>query len=111
MDIAERHRLSIDRWFYRCSHEMHRGLASMYEADDRFRHYIDKHGEDLTAFLARRFAQTRHAMKTEFRRVHCDPRLRHDVMQLTNSLDRVVRGAGAAVAASLDADPEWLAAR
>jgi hypothetical protein len=52
MDIAERHRMSIDRWFYRCSHEMHRGLASMYEADDRFRQYIDKHGEGLTAFLA-----------------------------------------------------------
>lgn len=52
MDIAERHRLSIDRWFYRCSHEMHRGLASMYEADDRFRQYIDKHREGLTAFLA-----------------------------------------------------------
>ena len=52
MDIAERHRMSIDRWCYRCSHEMHRGLASMYEADDRFRQYIDKHGEGLTAFLA-----------------------------------------------------------
>ena len=33
MDIAERHRLSIDRWFYPCSHAMHRGLASMYESD------------------------------------------------------------------------------
>ena len=51
MDIAERHRLSIDRWFYRCSHEMHRGLACLYEADDRFRQYIDKHGEGVTAFL------------------------------------------------------------
>jgi DNA-binding transcriptional MerR regulator len=52
MDIAERHRMSIDRWFYRCSHEMHRGLAAMYEADDRFRQYIDTHGEGLTGFLA-----------------------------------------------------------
>jgi DNA-binding transcriptional MerR regulator len=52
MDIAERHRLSIDRWFYPCSHEMHRGLASMYESDDRFRQSIDTHGEGLTAFLA-----------------------------------------------------------
>jgi hypothetical protein len=52
MDIAERHRLSIDRWFYACSHAMHRGLASMYESDDRFRQNIDKHGEGLTSFLA-----------------------------------------------------------
>jgi DNA-binding transcriptional MerR regulator len=52
MDIAERHRLSIDRWFYPCSHKMHRGLASMYESDDRFRQNIDKHGEGLTPFLA-----------------------------------------------------------
>jgi MerR family transcriptional regulator, thiopeptide resistance regulator len=52
MDIAERHRLSIDRWFYPCSHRMHRGLASMYEGDDRFRQCIDMHGEGLTTFLA-----------------------------------------------------------
>jgi DNA-binding transcriptional MerR regulator len=52
MDIAERHRLTIDRWFYPCGHGMHRGLASMYESDDRFRQGIDKHGEGLTAFLA-----------------------------------------------------------
>lgn len=52
MDIAERHRLSIDRWFYPCSHRMHRGLASMYEGDDRFRQRIDAHGEGVTTFLA-----------------------------------------------------------
>ena len=52
MDIAERHRLSIDRWFYPCSHTMHQGLASMYESDDRFRQSIDTHGEGLTTFLA-----------------------------------------------------------
>jgi MerR family transcriptional regulator, thiopeptide resistance regulator len=52
MDIAERHRMSIDRWFYPCSHSMHCGLASMYEGDDRFRQSIDKHGEGLTPFLA-----------------------------------------------------------
>lgn len=51
MDIAERHRLSIERWFYPCSHAMHRGLASMYESDDRFRQSIDTHGEGLTTFL------------------------------------------------------------
>jgi len=52
MDIAERHRLSIDRWFYPCSRAMHQGLASMYESDDRFRQSIDKYGEGLTTFLA-----------------------------------------------------------
>lgn len=52
MDIAERHRMSIDRWFYPCGHGMHCGLASMYESDDRFRHTIDKHREGLTPFLA-----------------------------------------------------------
>ena len=52
MDLAERHRLSIDRWFYPCSHQMHRGLASMYEADDRFRQCIDTQREGLTPFLA-----------------------------------------------------------
>ena len=52
MDIAERHRMSIDRWFYPCSHRMHRGLAEMYEGDHRFRQSIDKHGEGLTSFLA-----------------------------------------------------------
>ena len=52
MDLAERHRQSIDRWFYPCSHAMHRGLASMYESDERFRDGIDRHGEGLTAFLA-----------------------------------------------------------
>ena len=52
MDIAERHRLSIDKWFYPCSRVMHAGLADMYEADERFRATIDRAGEGLTPFLA-----------------------------------------------------------
>jgi DNA-binding transcriptional MerR regulator len=52
MDIAERHRMSIDRWFYPCNYAMHRGLASMYESDARFRQSIDTHGEGLSSFLA-----------------------------------------------------------
>ena len=51
MEIAERHRLSIDRWFYPCSHSMHCRLASSYESDDRFRQAIDRHGQGLTSFL------------------------------------------------------------
>jgi MerR family transcriptional regulator, thiopeptide resistance regulator len=63
MDVAERHRLSIDRWFYPCSHQLHRGLASMYETDDRFRQTIDKQREGLTPFLAEaiRANATRHS--------------------------------------------------
>ena len=52
MDVAERHRLSIDRWFYPCSTRMHCGLAEMYESDERFRENIDEHGAGLTAFLS-----------------------------------------------------------
>lgn len=51
MDIAERHRLSIDRWVYSCSHAMHVRLASLYEGDSRFAENIDKHGKGLTGFL------------------------------------------------------------
>jgi DNA-binding transcriptional MerR regulator len=50
--VAERHRLSIDRWFYPCSPKMHAGLADMWEADERFATNIDKHGAGLTKFLA-----------------------------------------------------------
>lgn len=52
MDAAERHRLSIDRWFYPCTRAMHCGLAELYEADHRFRNNIDKHCAGLTAFLS-----------------------------------------------------------
>jgi DNA-binding transcriptional MerR regulator len=52
MDVAERHRLSIDRWFYPCSAAMHRGLADLYEADSRFQETIDRAGPGVAAFLA-----------------------------------------------------------
>jgi DNA-binding transcriptional MerR regulator len=52
MDIAERHRLAIDRWFYPCSHRMHRGLADLWQSDRRFADNIDKHGVGLTDYLA-----------------------------------------------------------
>jgi MerR family transcriptional regulator, thiopeptide resistance regulator len=52
LEIAERHRLAIDKWFYPCSKAMHAGLADMYEADERFRASIDKAGDGLTAFLS-----------------------------------------------------------
>jgi MerR family transcriptional regulator, thiopeptide resistance regulator len=49
--IAERHRLLIDRWFYPCDRTMHRGLAALYESDQRFAAAIDAHAPGLTAFL------------------------------------------------------------
>jgi RNA polymerase sigma factor (sigma-70 family) len=44
-------------------------------------------------------------------RVTTDPRLGEEIMELTNFLDQVGRGDVAAVAAALDAHPEWLVAR
>jgi MerR family transcriptional regulator, thiopeptide resistance regulator len=41
MDIAERHREHITRWFYDGTYEMHRGLAEMYVADERFTQTYD----------------------------------------------------------------------
>ena len=51
MDIAERHRLAIDRWFYPCGEALHVELAAGYEADERFARSIDRFGERLTPFL------------------------------------------------------------
>ena len=50
MAVAERHRLSVDRWFYPCGPEIHAGLADMYEADARFAASIDRYAPDLTAW-------------------------------------------------------------
>ena len=52
MDVAERHRQSIERWFYACGPAMHTNLADLWEADARFAESIDKHGADLSPFLA-----------------------------------------------------------
>jgi DNA-binding transcriptional MerR regulator len=49
MDLAEAHRQGIVTWFYDCGYDIHRGLAELYLADERFcRHY-----EDLAPGLAR----------------------------------------------------------
>jgi MerR family transcriptional regulator, thiopeptide resistance regulator len=64
MDIAERARLNIDRWFYPCSREMHSRLADMYEADERFAANYERYEKGLTAFFAaaiRANARRRHA--------------------------------------------------
>jgi DNA-binding transcriptional MerR regulator len=52
MDVAERHRLSIDRWFYPCSMAIHAAIADGYDADARFAQNIDRFGSGLTPFLS-----------------------------------------------------------
>jgi DNA-binding transcriptional MerR regulator len=52
MDIAERARLTIDRWFYPCSPQMHARLADLYEADERFAANYERHEKGLTAYFA-----------------------------------------------------------
>ena len=51
MDLAEEHRCHIDRWFYPCSHGMHRNLADTYTADPRFEAYFEKRGKGLAVFV------------------------------------------------------------
>jgi DNA-binding transcriptional MerR regulator len=51
MDLAERHRGHISRWYYTCSHEMHRGLGEMYVSDPRFRAVHESITPGLAAFL------------------------------------------------------------
>ncbi len=51
MDLAEQHRLHINRWFYECSHEMHTGLGNMYVADPRFTEYYEKYAPGLAEFI------------------------------------------------------------
>lgn len=36
MDAAELHRLQVDRWFYDCPHEQHRGLGDLYVSDPAY---------------------------------------------------------------------------
>ncbi len=51
MDVAERHRLLIDRWYYSCSHEMHAGLGAMYVDDPRFADRYERRRPGLAVFV------------------------------------------------------------
>jgi DNA-binding transcriptional MerR regulator len=51
MDLAEQHRLHISRWFYDCTHQIHRGLGEMYVADPRFTSNYDDAAPGLAAYL------------------------------------------------------------
>lgn len=35
-ELAEAYRLHLSRWFYDCSHEMHRGIAELFVSDPRY---------------------------------------------------------------------------
>ncbi len=49
--LAERHRQHISRWFYPCSPRMHRGLAEMYIADERFTQTYEREAQGLAAYV------------------------------------------------------------
>ena len=51
MDLAEEHRGWISGNHYECSYEIHRGLAEMYVADERFTATIDATKPGLAAYL------------------------------------------------------------
>ena len=51
MDLAEAHRLQIDKWFYPCSPELHASLGEMYVADPRFTAYWDQFEVGLAAYV------------------------------------------------------------
>jgi DNA-binding transcriptional MerR regulator len=51
MDLAERHRLHIERWFYPCASDLHRGLGELYVSDPRFTKNIDRYRSGLASFL------------------------------------------------------------
>jgi MerR family transcriptional regulator, thiopeptide resistance regulator len=51
MAAAEAHRRHISRWYYDCSHEIHRGLGEMYVSDERFRANYDLLAPGLSEFM------------------------------------------------------------
>ncbi len=51
MDAAEAHRRTISSWFYDCSYEIHRGLAQMYVADERFAAHYDQRAAGLAQYV------------------------------------------------------------
>ncbi|MGP3968407.1 MerR family transcriptional regulator [Streptomyces sp. 6N223] len=52
MDLAEEHRQQICRNFYDCGYELHRGLAELYVADERFTRTYEAIRPGLAAFLS-----------------------------------------------------------
>ncbi|UBU18640.1 MerR family transcriptional regulator [Nonomuraea gerenzanensis] len=61
MDLAERHRGHITRWFYDCPHDLHRCLGDLYVQDPRFTATFDGLLPGLATYL-------RHAIHANARR-------------------------------------------
>jgi len=55
MDLAEEHRLHLQRWFYDCPRAMHRGLGELYVSDPRFTANIDQLRPGLAQFMCDAF--------------------------------------------------------
>lgn len=53
---VEAHRLLIDRWFYPCSVELHRGLGALYVSDPRFTANLDKIAPGYARYLSEAIA-------------------------------------------------------
>lgn len=53
---VEAHRLLIDRWFYPCPVELHRGLGALYVSDPRFTSNLDKIAPGYARYLSEAIA-------------------------------------------------------
>ena len=51
MTLAEEHRAQITRWYYDCPYPMHRNLAQLYVADERFTQRYDAIEPGLAQYL------------------------------------------------------------
>lgn len=51
IDVAERHRQLMSRWFYDCPPQAHRGLGDMYVADERFAATYDRVAPGLSGYI------------------------------------------------------------
>ena len=51
MELEEKHRKNIDRWYYPGSPEMHVGLSDMYTADPRFEEHFEKRAVGLAEYV------------------------------------------------------------
>ncbi|MFE3454071.1 MerR family transcriptional regulator [Nonomuraea sp. NPDC059194] len=51
MDLAERHRGHISRWFYSCTPAIHQGLGELYVSDARFTATFEAMAPGLAAYL------------------------------------------------------------
>lgn len=65
LELAERHRAHIDRWFYPCPPHVHRALGELYVSDPRFAGRYEARAEGLAAYV--RDAIAAHAERLESR--------------------------------------------